>query len=178
MMSMNFSQRKSVYIQPEITELDQEFGFDSDESPFEQSEYGMTTMYVESFLNTYTKEYQSIITLSNTSIGPVSRLVHRMRRSHLSEFNMKNRRDFDINNQCMLALCRFPVNSRNFSIKRDDAFMTEDDIGSVFSYLQSRGYIIETQLTKITNKFGGNAHDSRRVVCVFTYGKPTSLSQS
>jgi len=170
MMAMAFSQRKPAHFQP-IDVFGKEPGDgDGDESPFEQSNYGMTTMYVESFLNTYTGEYQSILTLSNPSSGPISRLVHRMRRTRLSEFDGDFQRNCRPEGHCMLALCRFPVNGRNFSVKRDDAFMTEEDIGSVFAYLQSRGYNIDTQLTKITNKFGGNAHDSRRVVCVFSTG--------
>lgn len=169
MMAMNFSQRKSEEFHSIGTAINPEL--DNDESPFDESENMITTMYVETFLNAHTKEYQSILTLSNQSNGPISRLVYRMRRSNLSEFNRYNTRHTLQNNYCMLALCRFPVNSRNFSVKRDDIFMTEDDIGSVFSYLQSRGYTIETQLTRITNKFGGNIDDSRRVVCMFTYDK-------
>lgn len=137
-----------------------------DESPFDRSISGVTTLYVEPILNPYTKEYQSILTLSNASIGPITKMIYRIQPRKLSEFN-ETRYAHGIENCCIFALSRFPVNSRSFSIKRDDTFMVESDIASVFSYLETHGYTIDTQLTKITNKFGGGAHDSRRVVCIF-----------
>jgi hypothetical protein len=148
-MSMNFSERSN----------DNDV---NDESPFEHSSSGMTTMYSESILNPYTKEYQTVLTLSNMPDGPLTNVVYRMSHQRLSEFDVRRHDD------CMLIICRFPVKGRNFSINRDNIFMTNRDIDSVFAYLRKNNYVIETQLTKLTNKLGGSFHDSKRMVCMFS----------
>jgi hypothetical protein len=157
MMSMIFSERSSAIVVPSIED-------DSDESPFDNSSSGITTMYSESILHPYTKEYQTVLTLSNMPGGSLARVVHRMRHQRLSEFDVRRNPGDD----CTMVICRFPVKGKNFSINRDDIFMTNRDIDSVFAYLRNNNYVIETQLTKLTNKLGGRFQESRRMVCMFS----------
>jgi len=130
------------------------------ESPFENK--STATMYIETILNSQTQEYENIITLDNILKGPIEKMISRIRFPSLSIFSDVNNRK--LNYGCKNVLTRYPNNS--------SYYMYEEDIPSVFSYLQSNGYIINTELTKLYKKSFSNDNTSKnnnRTICIIQY---------
>lgn len=149
------------------------------DSPFYNNSSMTIVMYIEPFLNTFYKTYQNIITLSSMPTGPLSNMVSIIPSPKLSPF--QNTSPFSNNpNNCLYVLLRYPKNSSrgsgNSAIKFRDSFMFAEDIPSVFSYLRTNGYIIDTDLTKMMNKsrisIGGVADNrlsgDRKMICMFS----------
>ena len=132
------------------------------ESPFENK--STATMYIETILNQQSKEYENIITLDNIPKGPIEKMISRIRFPSLSIFSDANNRK--LNYGCKNVLTRYPNNS--------SCYMYEEDIPSVFSYLQSNGYTINTELTKLYKKSFSNDNTSKnnnRTICIIQYNQ-------
>jgi hypothetical protein len=142
-------------------------------SPF--SKHSSIVLYLEPILNTYFQTYQNIITVSHMPPGPLSDLVIPYSASKLSPF--KQSAPFMDSNNCVLILLRYPKNSPLATIKNTDYFMMADDIPSVFSYLITNGYTVDTSLTNMLQKSRitmGGVSDSRlsgdrKMICMVTY---------
>lgn len=135
------------------------------------------TLFLEPILNTYTKTYQNVITLSDTPQGPLQDHICQIRTEKLSPFQQE---PITSNNpfNCTRVLCRYPTKDqqRNFSQKSSNLYMGQDDIPAVFSYLRANGYSIDTELTKIMNKSGLKSTVStsrisgiRQMICIVNY---------
>lgn len=124
------------------------------DSPFSQT--SSYTLSLEPYLNTYSKQYQTIITIDKMPLGPLSQLVSHYISPKLSPFQRVE------NNHC----CKYAIR-RNYSGKaiRDDYFLTTEDMPSLLSYLNANGYTIDANTTKIVQKTGTN----KNMVCIFTY---------
>ena len=124
------------------------------DSPFSQT--SSYTLSLEPYLNTYSKQYQTIITIDKMPLGPLSQLVSHYISPKLSPFQHVE------NNHC----CKYAIR-RNYSGKaiRDDYFLTTEDVPSLLSYLNANGYTIDANTTKIVQKAGIN----KKMVCIFTY---------
>ena len=109
-------------------------------SPF--SDHSSFVLYLEPIYNSFLETYQNIITLDNIPNGPLSTMVSRIRFPKLSPFQTAT--NSFRSEQCVPTLLRYPKNSVGNPFKQTDAFMGADDIPSVFSYLQTHGYRIET----------------------------------
>lgn len=121
------------------------------ESPFNNSHSKSFVLYLEPYLNTYYQAYQNIITLSCMPTGSLSNMVSMLSIPKLSAF--QNTSVFNNNPyNCNFVLLRYPVNSGRGSVKFTDSFMGADDIPSLFEYLTSNGYVIDTDLTKMMYK--------------------------
>jgi len=143
------------------------------ESPFYKNNSQSIVLYLEPYLNTYYKNYQNIITLSNMPVGPLADMVTTISFPKLSAF--QNASPFFSNpNNCTFVLLRYPKNS-GYNLKTTDCFMGADDIPAVLSYLRSNGYTIEIDLTKMLFKSRvliGGVSDSkmsgdRKMICSF-----------
>jgi len=82
---------------------------------------------------------------------------------------------------CIFVLLRYPKQScsgvGSGGLKNPDYFMGVDDIPSIFGYLRTNGYSIDTQITKMMNtsrvllggvsdmKYSGN----RKMICMFSF---------
>ena len=123
------------------------------DSPFSQT--SSYTLSLEPYLNTYSKQYQTIITIDKMPLGPLSQLVSHYISPKLSPFQR-------VENNC----CKYAIR-RNYSGKaiRDDYFLTTEDMPSLLSYLNANGYTIDANTTKIVQKTGTN----KNMVCIFTY---------
>jgi hypothetical protein len=139
------------------------------ESPFTNIIKNTVILFVEPILNPSTNLYQTVITLSAMPAGPLSNMVKELSLPKLSPFY-----DFTNPSQCAYVLLRYP--KANSSLKNDDAFMNSDDIPSVFSYLRSNGYTIDSDLTRILMKshiFTGESNSrlsgSRKMICMIHY---------
>ena len=134
-------------------------------------------LYLEPFLNTFHKTYQNIITLSSIPDGPLANMVTSISTSKLSPFQQLNSISSTPSN-CLHVLLRYTKSSTTStpSIKNTDHFMGSDDIPSVFSYLHSNGYIVDTQLTKMLFKsdvIGGSSQNrlsgNKKMICMIRY---------
>jgi len=149
------------------------------ESPFAKHHANSSiVLYLEPILNTYYQTYQNVITLSDIPSGPLADLTTTISTPKLSPFQQapmfSNSRN---GSNCIIVLLRYPKEAMGGrpSLKNLDYFMTADDIPSVFSYLQSNGYIIDTDLTKMLYKsrvtIGGvsdtRISGDRKMICMF-----------
>jgi len=134
-------------------------------------------LYLEPFLNNFHKTYQNIITLSSMPDGPLADLVTTTSISKLSPFQQLNSISSNPSN-CTYVLLRYPKNNAGSmsSIKNAEYFMGHDDIPSIFSYLQSNGYEVDTKLTKMLFKsdvVGGSSQNSlsgnKKMICMIRY---------
>jgi len=148
------------------------------ESPFKKQN-STIVMYLEPFLNSYTKNYQNIITLSDMPDGSLANMVTMISSPKLSQFQyLNNGINININN-CIYVLLRYPKQccSGNGAIKHPDFFMGADDVPSIFGYLRTNGYSIDTETTKMMNKSRvliGGVSDTRfsgdrKMICMFSY---------
>jgi hypothetical protein len=150
------------------------------ESPF-CKENKSFLIYLEPFLNTYYKSYDNIITLSTMPSGPLAEMVSPISNVKLSEFQ-----DFGYNSiaggniqSCLYVLLRYPKYQcgNGVNLKNTDVFMRADDIPSVISYLQSNGYTVDTNITKMLFKSeaqpGGisdrRLSGKRKMICMVSY---------
>jgi hypothetical protein len=146
------------------------------ESPFSQNK--SFVLYLEPILNSYYGAYQNIITLNTRPPGPLADMVTHMSMPKLSPFQEAGVFS-GIRGNCALVLLRYPVHVGvgGKGIKATDSFMGADDIPSVFSYLLSNGYRIDTDLTKMLFKskaMVGGVSDTRfsgdrRMIAMVTY---------
>ena len=146
------------------------------ESPFKN--HSSVVMYLEPFLNSYTQNYQNIITFSNMPDGPLSNMVSMISSPKLSSFQYLNNGNNP--NNCIYVLLRYPKNNcggGNGCLKNPDFFMGSDDIPSIFGYLRTNGYSIDTEITKMMNKsrvLVGGVSDTRfsgdrKMISMFSY---------
>jgi len=149
------------------------------ESPFANTNSSVV-MYLEPYLNSYYKSYQNIITLSDMPAGPLADMVSMISAPKLSPFQQSSPFASNVHN-CMYVLLRYPKSQGGAGVgsgalKRSDMFMGADDIPSVFGYLRTHGYSIDTELTKMMNKsrveIGGVSNlrysGDRKMICMFS----------
>ena len=143
-------------------------------SPFD-THNNHVILYLEPFLNTFHKTYQTIVTLSSIPPGPLAEMVTQISTSKLSPFQHISPFSQTSSN-CLHVLLRYPKSSigNASSIKNSEHFMGPEDIPSIFSYLYSNGYVVDTQLTKILfkgNHTGGLSEHSglsgnKKMICM------------
>lgn len=145
-----------------------------EESPFEKYQSKTVILYVEPLLDTYNKTYVSALTLNTMPDGPLSNTVRIYNTPNLSPFqtftNTINSPD-----NCTYILMKYPKGNKSISKN----WMLSEDIPTVFSYLQSNNYNIDTSLTKLMNhsqvNLGGVSQikrtGNRRMVCMFSFPK-------
>lgn len=150
------------------------------ESPFANTNSSVV-MYLEPYLNSYYKSYQNIITFSDMPTGPLADMVSMISAPKLSPFQQSSPFTSNVNN-CMYVLLRYPKSQGggrvgSGALKRSDIFMGAEDIPSVFGYLRTHGYSIDTELTKMMNKsrieIGGVSDvrysGDRKMICMFSF---------
>lgn len=135
-------------------------------------------LYLEPIYNPVLQIYQNIITLNCVPAGPISNMVSHINLPKLSPFQQATP-NYDGSN-CVFVLLRHPVSkigSGNSAFKWNGAFMGSDDIPSVFSYLQTHGYQVDTTTTTMLQtgsvvvggvsdkRFSGN----RRMIAMITF---------
>jgi hypothetical protein len=147
------------------------------ESPFKKANKTVV-LYLEPILNKYFKSYQNVITMNCMPDGPLSDMVAMINLTKLSPFQdsgVFSSANFN-GSKCNHVLLRYPISQfGGVNWKAADTFMGADDIPSVLSYLQSNGYVINTDLTKMLNKsrvtIGGVSEKyysgDRKMICIF-----------
>lgn len=143
-----------------------------EESPFEKYQSKTVILYVEPLLDTYNQTYVSVLTLNAMPDGPLSKAVRIFNTPKLSPFQTFTNTISSPDN-CTYILMKYPNSNKTISTN----WMLEEDIPSVFSFLQSNNYTIDTSLTKLMNhsqvNLGGISQikrtGNRRMVCMFSF---------
>ena len=108
---------------------------------------------IEPYLNTYSKQYQNIITIDKMPMGPLSQMVSRYTSPKLSQFQVSSN-----NNCCKYAFMRMGGNRENY-------FLTADDVPSLLGYITGIGYTIDTNITKIVQR-ANIGFTNKKIVCI------------
>jgi hypothetical protein len=135
------------------------------------------TIYLEPILDSYSKTYINVITLSGIPTGPLGQMVKLISLPKLSPFmNMPSNTTFrnSLGFGCTYVLMKYPKESFGSTVKNADAYMTADDIPALFAFLRSNNYNIDTDLTKMMNKsraqMGGISETrysgDRKMICI------------
>ena len=135
------------------------------ESPFANANQSIV-FHLEPILNSYSKTYQNIITLNTMPSGPLANMVTRQSPTKLSIFQEGGIQS----SNCMFILLRYPkTGPQKYN---QDCYMGADDIPSLLSWLNTNGYTIETEITKMLYKsrvtIGGISESGgdRRMICM------------
>ena len=147
------------------------------ESPF--SKNCTFVLYLEPIYNSFLQVYQNIITLNVMPQGPLSNMVTQSQLPKLSPFQEPTP-TFDPMMNCVYVLLRYPVSQigSGYGVFQNSCnLMGADDIPSIFSYLQTHGYIVDTSLTSMLQdgrvivggvsdkRFSGN----RKMIAMITF---------
>ena len=147
-----------------------------EDSPF--SNCSSFVLYLEPIYNPLLQIYQNAITLNCKPPGPLANMVSYVHLSKLSPFQQPSP-TFDLMS-CAYVLLRFPVSKVGSGIgamKSPNILMSADDIPSVFSYLQTHNYKVDTSTTTMLQdgrvlvggvserRFSGN----RRMIAIVQY---------
>jgi hypothetical protein len=137
------------------------------EAPFEIPTVQSYVLYLEPFLNSYYKEYQNIITIDKVPVGPLLPFVKHVNQPKLSPFYTVNPMD-PIEN-CTFAVVRY--SNRGQSLKNSDYFLTEKDVPSLLAFVQTSGYTIDYNMTKLIQraKISPSSSKSKTMICSFSY---------
>ena len=155
------------------------------ESPFYPNdssiaESGSFIMFLEPILDSFSKTYFQVITLSAMPPGPISNMVKLMPFPKLSSFSASSTKS------CGYVLLRYP---KGVPIKNACEYMFSSDIPAVFSYLEKNGYSIDSKLTKMINGskitignqdelncanigYSSCSGSNRRLICFVSYSNP------
>jgi hypothetical protein len=132
-------------------------------------------IYLEPYLNTYQKTYQTILTLDSYPEGPIQSRISRINTPSLSPFQTVSN-TMTSPYSCKYVLCHDQNNHSNSN--KYNQFMVKEDIPSLFSFLIQNGYIIDTSLTKMLNQSISNQGSSisqlsgnRTMICMVRYEK-------
>ena len=130
------------------------------------------SLFTQPYLDTYNKCYKNIVTVNLVPQGPLQNLVTRIKLNTLSPFkqpglcNPIQKCDF-----ALVSLSFLGYGPMNSCEKNGCNLMTADEIPTLFSYLLSTGYTIDTKITNMLNKsdIRFQTNDSKTLVCVITY---------
>ena len=110
------------------------------------------TLTIEPYLNTHTKQYQNIIVIDNMPNGPLQKFVTRYMPQKLSPF-------YDVNETIH---CKYAIVAR-----QNKDFVTDAELPALLSFLNSNGYTVDSQTTKVVQK--SNIAHKKNFVCIFSY---------
>jgi hypothetical protein len=133
------------------------------ESPFSFGLVNSYVLYSEPFLNSYYKEYQNIITIDKKPEGSLSQFVRHVNLPKLSPFYTVN--PMDPIETCTFAIVRYQNDScMSSSLKNSDYFLTDKDVPSLLAFIQTHGYKIDYNITKLIQR----STKSKKMICSFT----------
>ena len=107
----------------------------------------------------YNYPYKNIVVINTMPNGPLSHHVRRIQNTPLSPFKSFNETGNQAN-KCILALTSLEF-GKQFNL------MDETEIPSLFSFLVSNGYTIDTSITKMMNNSQVKFTDNK-ILCFIT----------
>lgn len=126
------------------------------------------SFYLDNVLDGQSKTYYKVISLSAIPTGPLANMVAVRRFSPLSEFQTMGPWD-NHRSSCKYVLLRYPKGTVDVSSISN--LMSQQDIPSLFAYLTSNGYQVQTELSKLISDQGlhSGGASSRKFICFATY---------
>jgi len=115
-----------------------------------QQSYKTVTLFSQPYLDTYNQCYKNIVTINLLPQGPLVNFVRRIQFPPLSTFKIPNGNGINGNKskQCGLAL----LSLENCNTNCNTNLMVTDEVPTLFSFLLSNGYSIDTSITKMLNE--------------------------
>lgn len=110
--------------------------------------------------------YYNVITVNVVPQGPLKKIVRRIKIGNMQRFPQRS------NNSCVSERnsCTLVLGSLlNTGLMCDNQYMTPDEIPTLFSYLTSNGYQIDTQLTNMMSANMVRMSTDDKIVCFATY---------
>ena len=128
-----------------------------------QQSYKTVTLFSQPYLDRYNQCYKNIITVNLLPQGPLMNYVRRIQFPPLSPFKIPSGNNCDKSKQCGLALSSLEHCNTNL--------MVTDEVPTLFSYLLSNGYSIDTSITRMLNdsdlQFDTNI--GNKIIAIITY---------
>ena len=137
-----------------------------------QQSYKTVTLFSQPYLDTYNQCYKNIVTINLLPQGPLVNFVRRIQFPPLSTFKIPNGNGINGNNSKQCGLALFSLENCNTNCNTN--LMVTDEVPTLFSFLLSNGYKIETSLTKMTNSSKivlNNGNNNAELICFFSYQK-------
>ena len=104
------------------------------ESPFDMISNKVFALYLETLLEPFSQEYKTVVSLDTMPDGPISQCVFQAKSPELSIFK------YPYETKCKYYLTKYPSTK---------TYMGRDDIPKIYSYLESNGYTVDKNLTKL-----------------------------
>jgi hypothetical protein len=124
------------------------------------------TLSSRPYLDTTTQNYVNVVVLNHHPQGPLEKMVRQTKFAYLSPFQRNNNNNNNYyscnnNNLCALTLVS-PCNNKL-------GIMTVDEVPTLYSFLLSNGYTIDTSLTKMTMVTGIQFQSDNRLIAFVKY---------
>lgn len=133
------------------------------------------SLFSQPYLDLYNQCYKNIVTINLPPQGPLEALVRKVTFPPLSEFKQPG--PCSPLKTCGLALtslgrCNTNFNSNsNFNSNYCSDLMVVDEVPTLFSFLVSNGYSIDTSITKMMNQsdIRFDTNTGNKLICFITY---------
>ena len=135
--------------------------------------YNTISLFSQPYYDPCSQCYLNIVTMNLPPRGPLSELTRRIKLNPISEF--KGSGNCTRIQTCGLGLrsLRFlsDFNSYNNNCYSCSDLMTVDEVPDLFTYLLSKGYTIDTRITKMMNQSSirFNTNNSNELIAMITY---------
>lgn len=128
-----------------------------------QQSYKTVTLFSQPYLDSYNQCYKNIVTVNLLPQGPLVNYVRRIQFPPLSPFKVPNGITGNKSKQCGLALQSLEHCNTNL--------MVTDEVPTLFSFLLSNGYNIDTSITKMLNESGlqFDTNTGNKIIALITY---------
>lgn len=142
--------------------------------------YNTISLFSQPYYDPCSQCYLNIVTMNLPPRGPLSQLTRRIKLYPLSEFK-------EPSNCTRLQTCGFGLRSLRFVTDfmgygkngyTCSDLMTVDEVPDLFTFLLSKGYTIDTRITKMMNQSSirFNTNNSNELIALITYPQhPTNF---
>jgi hypothetical protein len=130
-----------------------------------QQSYKTVTLFSQPYLDTYNQCYKNIVTINLLPQGPLVNFVRRIQFPPLSTFKIPNGNGINGNNSKQCGLALFSLENCNTNL------MVTDEVPTLFSFLLSNGYSIDTSITKMLNEsdLQFETNTGNKIIAMITY---------
>ena len=129
------------------------------------------SLFSQPYLDQYNQCYKNIVTINLPPQGPLEALVRKVTFPPLSEFKQPG--PCSPLKTCGLALISLGRCNTNFNSNSNfcSDLMVVDEVPTLFSFLLSNGYSIDTSITKMLNEsdIRFDTNTGNKLICFITY---------
>jgi hypothetical protein len=130
--------------------------------------YKTVSLFSQPYLDTYNQCYKNIVTINFMPQGPLANLVRNVQFPKLSPFKQSGHCNMIQN--CGIALLSLQGCASGCN-KFGSNLMVVDEIPTLFSFLLSNNYTIDTSITKMLNQsdIRFNTDNGNKLICFISY---------